>query len=45
MDTAAEPIELIRARLTELNERLTETGDCHGLKDRCQISKSITDRI
>ena len=25
-DTAAEPIELVRARLTELNERMTETG-------------------
>ena len=24
-DTAAEPIELVRARLTELNERMTET--------------------
>ena len=26
VDTAAEPIELVRARLTELNERMTETG-------------------
>ena len=25
-DTAAEPIELVRARLTELNERMTEPG-------------------
>lgn len=25
-DTVAEPIELVRARLTELNERMTETG-------------------
>ena len=31
-DTAAEPIELIRARLTELNERLTETGEATVLK-------------
>ena len=26
VDTTAEPIELVRARLTELNERMTETG-------------------
>jgi hypothetical protein len=26
VDTAAEPIELVRARLTALSERLTETG-------------------
>ena len=29
---AAEPIELIRARLTELSERLTETGEATALK-------------
>ena len=32
VDTAAEPIELIRARLTELSERLTETGEATVLK-------------
>jgi hypothetical protein len=32
VDTAAEPIELIRARLTELSERLTETGGAKVLK-------------
>jgi hypothetical protein len=29
---AAEPIELIRTRLTELSERLTETGEATALK-------------
>ena len=32
VDTTAEPIELIRARLTELSERLTETGEATVLK-------------
>jgi len=32
VDTTAEPIELIKARLTELSERLTETGEAAVLK-------------
>ena len=38
----AEPLELVKARLTELSERLTEAGGANCLKASCQVALSIS---